>query len=160
MADNEYFFRVPFAVEGDISEILQALQTDGTVSMQTGFTFDYERDPTSDPSAKDVPRPETNWLYYVITAGLRQYQTEGAFPYITAEMNGGAAFPYATGARCRYESAVYESLVDNNTSAPTDADKWRNTSKASDDGVLSGLVLPFSGAMAGTDNKQQTPCKP
>ena len=125
MAD---FIRVPFAVEGDIAEIPVEMQVDGKVSMTTGFTFDYERDPSSDPNAKDIPRAETNGLYFLITDAIRQYQTEGAFPFITPDVNGGTAYPYIMGARCRYEGAVYESLVNNNTSLPTDGTKWRNTS--------------------------------
>ena len=126
MAD--LFFRVPFAVEGDQNTIPEALQQDGTVSMQTGWTFDYERDPATDPNAKDIQRGDMNGLLYRITAALRQMQTTGTYPYITAEMNGGNAFPYIQGARCLFEDAVYESLVNNNTSAPTDRTKWRNTS--------------------------------
>lgn len=123
-----YFFRIPFAVEGDIAEILQPLQPNGTVSMKTGFTFDYERDPASDPNAKDVPRLETNWLHFVITEAIKQYQTEGSFPFITPEMNGGVAYPYIKTARCRYNGELYESLADNNTALPTDASKWRKIS--------------------------------
>ena len=126
------FIRVPFAVEGEQTEIPLALQTDGHVSMQTGYTFDYERDPAVDTQAKDVERDKMNWLFGLLTTVLRQYQSEGTYPYITPEDNGGTPFPYPKYARCLYAdqkvSGVFESLVDNNTSAPADAAKWQNIS--------------------------------
>ena len=123
MADN-YFFRKPFAIEGDTQEVPVDLQPTGQVSFTTGWGFDYERDPETDPNAKDVDRPSMNWIIGAITAVLRQYQVSGTFYFITPEMNGGNPFPYAKSARCLYEGEMYESLVNNNTSVPTDITKW------------------------------------
>ncbi|MDL2313402.1 hypothetical protein LJC36_00300 [Desulfovibrio sp. OttesenSCG-928-C14] len=128
------FFRKYFAVQGDTQEIPDDLQQGGEVSFETGYGFDYERDPASDPLAKDVERPKMNWLLGVITGEIRQYQTDGTYPYITPEKNGGNPFPYARLARCLYTdeddggTELYESLVDNNTSLPTDMTKWKKIS--------------------------------
>lgn len=135
------FFRVPFGKEGDIEEIPDALQTNGAVSFQTGYGFDYERDPAADPAAKDIERGKTNWLLNSITETLRQYQTTGTYPYLTAAENNGTAYPYAKGAQCLYKGAIYESLVDNNTTLPTNTAKWRNKSDVAQDCLTSSLEL-------------------
>lgn len=122
------YFLKPFGVQGDLQEIPDGLQQDGSVSMETGYGFDYERNPESDPLAKDIERQKMNWLFYAITQALMQSQTVGIFPYITADMNGGNPFPYIKGARCLFgepDLFVYESLVNNNTALPSDATKWR-----------------------------------
>lgn len=147
----EPFFRTPFALEGDQEAIPEALQSTGDVSFQTGYGFDYERDPESDPSAKDIERPKMNWLFGAITRVLRQYQTYGAFPYITPEQNNGTAFPYEKGARCVYGSGssigVYESLETNNMSLPTDATKWARVNVA--DFVPNTRKISVSGGLTG-----------
>ncbi len=131
MPTDTKFFRVPFAQEGDMEPVPDALQPSGYVSFQTGYGFDYERDQTSDPAAKEIERLKMNWMFNQLTAALRQYQTTGTYPYITPEENNGTAYPYAKGAQCLYQGAVYESLEDNNTTLPTTAAKWRNKSEAS-----------------------------
>ena len=123
------FFTTPFALHGDLQEIPDALQTDGKVSFATGYGVDYERNPASDPNAKDIERAGMNWLFGAITTVLRQYQTVGVYPYITPEQNGGSPYAYIKGARCFYTindvGGVYESVVENNTAAPSDTAKWQ-----------------------------------
>ena len=129
MSEDYKFFSKPFAIQGDIAEVPDEMQTDGSVSFESGWGYDYERNPETDNLAKDIGRPEMNYLLRVITEQIRQYQTEGTFYYITPEKNGGNPYPYRSAARCLFEENgvldVYESLVDNNTSLPTDATKWQ-----------------------------------
>lgn len=118
-------FLVPFAGSGDKADIPVTIQSDGSVSFPEGWGFDYSRNPSTDPLAKRIDRATFNHLMYAITSALGQLQTQGAPDWITAVENGGAAYPYAARAMVRYGSAVYQSLVDNNTATPgTDAAKW------------------------------------
>ena len=124
------FFKVPFAQNGDRAAIPGETQADGSVNMADGWGFDYERNPETDEHAKDVDREATNGLNYMITAALRELQTQGCFSYITPAMNGGQPFAYAKAAHCYYVDGangpdIYKSLVDNNTSLPTDKSKWQ-----------------------------------
>lgn len=130
---NQYFFRVPFAVSGDVLEIPQALQPSGQVSFTQGYTFDYERVLDYDPDAKAIERDKQNFLFGAITAALKQYQTFGVPEFITSTDNGGTPYAYAKGATVRYTGdggttwEVYESQEDNNEDEPPSS-KWRRRS--------------------------------
>lgn len=122
------FFLYPFAVSGQRTEVPGPTDPDGNVSYQQGYGPDYSADPASDPDAKNIPRTSWNSLIYDITDNIRQYQINGTPEFITAADNGGTAFSYSKDARVRYDAgsgfAVYVSLVDSNTSLPSDATKW------------------------------------
>lgn len=139
------YFKYPFAEMGDKTEIKDDVQTDGTISYQAGWTFDYERKYGSDPQAKPVARDRTNQLNYDITSVLKQYQENGFFDYITPEMNGGSAFPYALAACVRFDISeqqdgsdirIFSSRIADNTTTPLEApDNWRELNK------MSGTVI-------------------
>lgn len=126
----QYFYRTPFAASGDIAPIPIGPLGDGSLSYTEGFSFDYERNPATDPAAKRIPRDQTNQLYRDITDNIGQYQ-RFAFPeWITSADNGGSAFGYARDAYVRYDAGagvrLFASLVDANTSVPgSDPTKWR-----------------------------------
>lgn len=65
------------------------MQSSGDVSMMNGYGYDYERDQLTDASAKNIERQKMNWLFYVITRAISEYQSSGAPEFITTEMNGG-----------------------------------------------------------------------
>lgn len=122
---DQYYFKTPFASSGDKTAIPEATQPDGKVSFVQGFTFDYERDLTTDPLAKAIPRNQDNWLHYAITDALRQYQQVGIPEWITPTDNGGSPFAYARAVLVIKGGIVYQSLVAANTGTPgLDADKW------------------------------------
>lgn len=122
------YFKVPFADGGDKTAIPNLEQPDGSVSYTEGFGPDYELDPLVFPDAKDVPRNQTNELFYETTLALQQYQENGTPDFITTVDNDGDPFPYTKGARVRYDNGdgfkIYQSLVDDNESLPTDTTKW------------------------------------
>ncbi|MES0260256.1 tail fiber assembly protein [Citrobacter portucalensis] len=120
----ENFIKTPFASIGDRDAIPDPIQSTGDVSMTTGYGFDYERDQTSDINAKNIERQKMNWLFYVITQALNEYQSLGVPDFITSALNGGAAYSYKKSAMVRYDGTIYISLVDNNEALPTDNTKW------------------------------------
>lgn len=125
----KYFFR-PFAEDGTKTTIPNDVQISGSVSYESGWGPDYQKNILTDPSAKPVPRSQTNQLMFDITENIQQYQEHGVPEFITTADNEGDPFPYAKYAIVRYDDGVngfrnYMSLVDANDSLPTDATKWR-----------------------------------
>lgn len=119
------FIKVPFATSGDKTAIPDATDPSGFVSWTQGYPADYSRNRATDPLAKVVERRSMNQALFDISAGLNQYQTHGFPDFITTADNGGAPYSYDKGAMCVYSDGfVYESLVNSNTSLPTDATKW------------------------------------
>jgi len=119
------FFRIPFATAGDKIAVPDASQPSGSVSYEDGFGPDYELDPLIDPAGKDVPRDESNQLYFDITTAIAELQSFGTPDFITSALNGGAAYSYAKFARVRYtDGNVYTSRKNANTSLPTVAADW------------------------------------
>ena len=114
-------YSIPFANSGDLISIPVAAQPNGSISYTQGYGPNYELIQT-DPNYLDVPRPQTNQIYYDITNNLQQYQYVGTFPFITAALNGGIPVPYTLGARVQYDDGTglknYESLITNNTNVP------------------------------------------
>ena len=121
------FFIEPFATGGDTTTIPVPPQSGGLVSMTEGFTSVYEIADHADPMYQPVPRAQSNWLYYVITQAIKQYQTFGTPEWIDATSNGGTSFPYDKYATVKYtDGNIYLSLVTSNTTTPgTDPTKWR-----------------------------------
>ncbi|MEQ4902863.1 tail fiber protein [Enterobacter hormaechei] len=129
---DQVFFRVPFASNGDTSNIPEAVTSDGSVNWPQGWPLDYEKDMDADAHAKAVEREVMNFMFNAVTVALRQYQT-AAFPeFITAADNNSSPFSYSSGTVVRYRSSSttafknYVSLINNNTSTPgTDPAKWQ-----------------------------------
>ena len=123
------YFRFPWSVTGDKIAIPDELQPSGEVSYQQGYGIDYERNPATDPNARDIERQMYNQALFDITETLQQYYQRGVPPYITAAMNGGTAYAYDQYARVRYDPGtgdrIYESLINNNTNLPTVTTAWR-----------------------------------
>lgn len=145
------YIRQPYAVAGDRDTVPVDAQPDGTVSFAQGWPIGYELDPDSDPGAKELSRTQTNETLYIITAAIQQLQQTGVSDFITTAQNGGSAFPYTKFSRVRYNNGtdvrVYESLIDSNTSLPTDATRWSDTSTSSS-GVPTGVSLDFRGPVS------------
>ena len=146
------FYRFPFASSGDRTLIVDTNPGDGEVNYETGWTNDYQKDFPTDPTARPIPRGQTNEFYYDVTDNIRQYQTHGVPEFVTSIDNGGVAFPYAKYARVRFDDGVngfqlYESRIDNNTSLPSVATDWRLISGDAG-GVPTGGVIDFAMATA------------
>lgn len=119
------FFRIPFALSGDKATIPDTVDAVlGSVSYPEGFGFNYQRDYATDPLALNVPRDQSNQLYFDITNALAELQAQGVPDFITSALNGGTAYSYAAWAIVRYSGDLYLSLEGSNTALPTDATKW------------------------------------
>lgn len=155
------FFRFPFAVAGDKTAIPDPSQVTGAVSYSTGFGPDYELDPLVDPDGKDVPRDETNALFFDVTNAIREYQTFGTPDFITSGQNGGVPFSYDRNARVVWtDGDVYESRIASNTDLPTVTASWRKVSGTNDQtlliavagGTANALTASFSPSLTSLTN--------
>ncbi len=117
------FFKFPFALDGDRTDVPNAAQTDGTVSYDIGYGEQYQL-PSSDPDALKIERDKMNDLFFSITNALKELQSYGVPDFITSDLNGGTAFSYSENAIVRYSGSVYISLADTNTALPIDGSKW------------------------------------
>ena len=115
----------PFAEQGD-KDIIPESPVGLDVNWQTGYPQSYEEDPGTPENpnldARFVERDKTNQLLNDITANIKEWQEHTYPAFITADNNGGAAFPYKEGAIVTYNGVDYISLIDNNTTLPTSSD--------------------------------------
>ena len=126
------YFRLPFAVNGD-KDILPDNTVNTAVSYDTGYTPDYQRDPVTDPLARNPERNIFNQLMFDITDTLRDLYETGAPPFIAPSDNNNQPFLYPQGALVRFNNRVYESLTGNNGTTPSDTDNWQPIDIAGND---------------------------
>jgi len=147
------FSKVAFAATGDTNSIPTATQPDGSVSIQQGFGFDYQRDNgagggTPDPLAKNIDREDMNGILNEITASIGEIQRNGYAEWVSS------AAPYPIYATVRYNDINWGSVVANNSDTPgvgPGIDSWRNLS-LNLSGVVrritaSGVVAPTTGGV-------------
>lgn len=105
-------FKIPFAATGDTESIPNETQPDGSVSMQQGYGYDYERDPQTDPLAKVFPRDVHNGILNEITASIGEIQQQGYPIWVTV----GA--PYPINAVVRHNGQNWQSNIATNNDEP------------------------------------------
>ena len=130
------FFRIPFATSGTKTAVPDAAAIDDSVSYTEGYPLGYQQDPAVDPlTAKDIERDKLNQLLFDTTTALKELQAHAIPDFITTALNGGAPWAYSKYDLVRWDNGaeilVYESLVDANTSLPSDATKWRQFTTSS-----------------------------
>lgn len=116
-------YKVPFAFTGDKTTVPVALQPDGSVSYTQGFGPDYELDKLVDPiNAKDVPRDQTNQLFFDVTESIGEVQLYGAALW-SADMA-----PYPLNARVAYADKYWRSNTAANSDEPGVGAGWDDIS--------------------------------
>lgn len=142
------YFDTPFAVDGDLTPVPDAVQPSGSISYTQGWGPYYAQDPTINPAtALFIDRAQTNQIFNDVTSALQQMQQFSAPPFITTAMNGGTPFSYTAGARVVQAGAIYQSNVNSNTDTPPSS-KW--TLQPGSSGVL------FTGGTSGGSANTQT----
>ena len=126
------YFRLPFAVNGD-KDILPDTTVNTAVSYDTGYTADYQRDPVTDPLARNPERNFFNQILFDVTDTLRLYYENGVPPFIAPSDNNNQPFLYNQGARVLFNARVYESRVGNNGTEPSNATNWQPVDIAGND---------------------------
>jgi len=111
------YIDVPFADGGDKTLVPDAAQVDGSVSYETGYGFDYQRDPDPliDPLTKDIERDKLNQILNDITVILKDFQ-DNTVPEWQEARALGAGYPKE--ARVQRGGVIYTSTVDANATMP------------------------------------------
>lgn len=117
------FIKIPFAASGDKTNPPDT-DASGGVNWTQGYPSAYSKDPATDPSAKRIGREEFNGILNRISAAINEIQLSGVAPYITAADNGGVAPAYAKGIVVAYNGSIWGSLVDGNTTVPSEGPNW------------------------------------
>jgi hypothetical protein len=116
------------------------------VSWDSGYTPNYEIDLESgDPLARAVERDKMNYLFWILTDNVMQYQQFG-FPEWSSAKQGGYARGAVVTRTVSGISQQYKSLTANNTSDPnSNATNWTKIFASNE--VLSSIDLPFGGTL-------------
>ncbi|CAK9884777.1 MAG: hypothetical protein XXXJIFNMEKO3_01169 [Candidatus Erwinia impunctatus] len=138
-------FKTPFAAQGDRKDVPVETQADGSVSYTQGYGYDYERDQTTDPAAKDIEREKMNALFHDVTEAVGEIQTFG-----TANWSEGGK-PYPIRSLVYYGKRVWQSKIENNNEEPGKGSDWIEL-KATPD----GLFLQKSQNLADVEDKVQS----
>lgn len=135
----------PFARIGDRTT-LPVTDPNGRVSWDSGYTPNYEIDLESgDPLARAVERDKMNYLFWILTDNIMQYQQFG-FPEWSSAKQGGYARGAVVTRTVSGISQQYKSLTANNTSDPnSNATNWTEIFASNE--VLSSIDLPFGGTL-------------
>lgn len=112
-------FKVPFATQGDRVAIPVETQADGSVSYTQGYGYDYERDQTTDPAAKDIEREKMNDVFHDITEATGEMQVYGA-----AKWNIGGK-PYPVMGLVYHSNKIWQSKIANNNDEPAAGSSWQ-----------------------------------
>lgn len=146
------FFVNPFAISGLKTPIPDTGVGTGPVNYEFGFGTYYALPFPTDPNALPVPLQGFNELMFDTTDAIKQYQTEGTYPWITSVQNLGVPYPYPIYARVRYDAGagmqVWESQTAANTAVPGADASWLLIS-AGNTGIRTGMVIPYFGAITG-----------
>lgn len=104
-------YKTPFAATGDKEALATADQPDGKVSLQAGWTPDYEL-PNDNANYRPVGRAEMNGVFNELTAALGEVQLMGFAKW--QSIDGG--WPLA--AQVTHNSLTYRSMADANITEP------------------------------------------
>ncbi|SFN19868.1 Phage tail fibre repeat-containing protein [Izhakiella capsodis] len=111
-------FKTPFAAQGDRAVVPVETQTDGSVSYTQGYGYDYERDQTTDPAAKDIEREKMNAVFHDVTEAVGEVQAFGAAVW------SEDGKPYAMRSQAYYGAKLWQSKIENNNEEPGKGSGW------------------------------------
>lgn len=123
------FFRQPFALSGTRTTVPQTDPGNGSMNFTDGYGPDYQLPLATDPAALTLSRGQFNQLMYQSTSAIRTLQIYGVPEFITSADNGGSPFSYSKNATVRWtDGEVYKSLINSNTTDPSNLTNWVQTS--------------------------------
>lgn len=143
------FSKVAFAATGDTNVIPTPAQPDGSISLQTGWGFDYQRDNgagggTPDPLAKNIDREDINGILNEITASVGEIQQNGFAIWVNT------AAPYPANSQVRHVDKVWQSQIANNNSEPGTNSDWKEASAPVDGRLINVRTFSVSGTYTPT----------
>ncbi|OAE56625.1 hypothetical protein A7J67_08245 [Achromobacter xylosoxidans] len=138
-------YKTPFAATGDKEALATADQPDGKVSLQAGWTPDYEL-PNDNPNYRPVGRAEMNGVISEITEGLGEMQLRGFA--LWQAIDGG----WPAGAQVMIGEVAYRSDINNNLTTPGEVGaNWTR--------LAAGIATSAEVGAAENDTRTVTPLK-
>ena len=116
----------PFAENGDRVQVFDETQANGEVSYNQGYPSQYSMDVNKDPTntARRVNRDRFNQILHDITGNIQEWQNQLFPAYVPPSENNKVAMSYSKGMVVDFNGVARVSLVNNNTSEPSDAKTW------------------------------------
>lgn len=111
-------FKTPFAAQGDRKDVPVETQADGSVSYTQGYGYDYERDQTTDPAAKDIEREMMNGIFYDMTEATGEMQQFGAAKW------SEDGKPWTVRSLAYHDKKLWQSKIENNNEEPGKGSGW------------------------------------
>lgn len=144
---NMQNYTTPFANTGDTEEFSIDTDPSGKVSLEKGWTELYQLRP--EEGGLFILRKVFNQMMKLVSTDTVTWKTQ-TFPNWIDDKGDGLPFAYPKNVTVKYtDGNTYVSLVDNNTSLPTDTDNWINFE---DFGSLNINSLPDKPTPINTDN--------
>lgn len=133
-------YKTPFAATGDKEALATADQPDGKVSLQAGWTPDYEL-PNDNANYRPVGRAEMNGVFNELTEALGEMQLNGFAKW--QSIDGG----WPLGAQVSLNGTAYRSTTDANVTTPgSTGAAWVPTNATA--------IADVTGLQAALDGKQ------
>lgn len=133
-------YKTPFAATGDKEVLATADQPDGKVSLQAGWTPDYEL-PNDNANYRPVGRAEMNGVFNELTEALGEMQLNGFAKW--QSIDGG----WPLGAQVSHNGTAYRSTTNANVTTPgSTGAAWVPTNATA--------IADVTGLQAALDGKQ------
>ncbi len=120
---NTHFIKTPFAESGDLTEVPQQLQSDGSVSYEGGFPEDYSIEPGVGSDGKRIDRGNFNSIQNTVEAAVKSQQETSVATWISPDDNNGVAMIYVKGTPVKHNGTVFYALADN-AMEPSEGAEW------------------------------------
>lgn len=141
---NPPLITTPFANAGD-QTVLPLTDPNGFVNFSTGYTPDYEINlAAGDPSAKAVERGIQNYLFNVLTNGMKFWQNNNRPPWYNGMPGGYGKYAEVVVLDGSNNPVPYRSLVSANVSQPGVSNTWEYIQGSGD--MLQNIPMPSGGA--------------
>ena len=114
---------IPIANDGDVRPPI--IGDNNNTDTQTSIKFGLPAK-MSEPISQNgipVPRQDINGIYNLLSRVVHYLMSGGRIPYLAAQSTAINGYP--KDAEVLYNGNIYKSLVDSNTSLPTDTTKWK-----------------------------------
>ncbi|MCP4831723.1 MAG: hypothetical protein GY886_05865 [Gammaproteobacteria bacterium] len=120
---NTHFIKTPFAESGDLTEVPQQIQSDGSVSYEGGFPEDYSIEPGVGSDGKRIDRGNFNSIQNTVEAAVKSQQETSVATWISPDDNNGVAMIYVKGTPVKHKGTVFYALADNGAE-PIEGAQW------------------------------------
>ena len=131
---------MPIANDGDRRSPIIGGNNNTDTQTSIKFGLPAKMSEPIDGNGIPVPRQDINGIYNLLSRVVHYLMSGGRIPYLAAQSTAINGYP--KDAEVLYNGNIYKSLVDSNTSLPTDTTKWKlNKFLPISGGTISGSII-------------------